>query len=76
VNDAIALQRLGQLADFRDQLPPADVRVVGKRLVSYCDGLKHAAARYLTARPYPAMAGAMSAWRSARAHIADLYAAL
>ena len=33
VHDPLALQRLGQLADFGDQLPAADVRVVGERLV-------------------------------------------
>ena len=49
VHHPLALQRLGQLADFGDQLPPADVRVVGERLVAYGDGLEHAAARYLTA---------------------------
>ena len=43
VHDALALQRLGQLADFRDQLAPADVRVVGERLVADGDGLEHAA---------------------------------
>ena len=50
VHDALALQRLGQLADFGDQLAPADVRVVGERLVGYGDGLEHAAARYLSER--------------------------
>ncbi len=34
VHHALALQRLGQLADFGDQLAPADVRVVGERLVA------------------------------------------
>ena len=51
VHHALALQRLGQLADFGDQLAPADVRVVGERLVRDGDGLEHAAARYLTASP-------------------------
>ena len=48
VHHALALQRLRQLADFGDQLAPADVRVVGERLVGDGDGLEHAAARYLT----------------------------
>ena len=42
VHDALALQRLGELADLLDQLAPADMRVVGERLVSYGDGLEHA----------------------------------
>ena len=46
VHDPLALQRLGELADFGDQLPAADVRVVGERLVSDGHGLEHAAARY------------------------------
>ena len=48
MHDPLALQRLGQLADFGDQLAAADVGVVGERLVAYGDGLEHAAARYLT----------------------------
>ena len=46
-------KRLGQLTDLGDQLAPADVRVVGKRLVCDGDGLKHAPARYLTTRKDP-----------------------
>ncbi len=54
VHHALALQRLGQLADLGDQLAAADVRVVGERLVGDGDGLEHAAARYLTRRSNPA----------------------
>ena len=53
VHHALALQRLSQLADFRDQLPPADVRVVGECLMANGYGLEHAAARYLNGRPDP-----------------------
>ena len=51
VHHALALQRLGQLADLLDQLTPADVGVVGERLVSCGDGLEHGrTARYLAGR--------------------------
>jgi hypothetical protein len=53
VHHALPLQRLGQLTYFGYQLPPADMRVVGKGLVAYGDGLEHAAGRYLTAHPDP-----------------------
>jgi hypothetical protein len=48
MDDALALQRLGELADFGDQLAADDVRVIGERLVGNGYGLEHAAARYLT----------------------------
>ena len=40
--------RLGELLDFRNKLSAADVGVVRQHLAAYCDGLEHAAARYLT----------------------------
>jgi len=48
VHYAAALQRLRELADFGDQLAPADMRVIGECLVADGDWLEHAAARYLT----------------------------
>ena len=41
VHDPPALQRLGQLADLVDQLPPDDVGVVGQALVSQRHWLEH-----------------------------------
>ena len=38
MHDALALQGLGELADLGDQLAPADVRVVGERLVPTATG--------------------------------------
>jgi hypothetical protein len=46
VRDALALQWLGELPDFGDQLAAADVCVVGERLLTDGDWLEHAAARY------------------------------
>ena len=57
VHDALILQRLGQLADFGDQLAPTDVGVVSERLVAYGYWLEHAAARYLTWPANPAARG-------------------
>jgi hypothetical protein len=48
VHDAAALERLCELANFRDQLTAADMRVIGECLVANGDRLEHAAARYLT----------------------------
>ena len=47
VQDALALQRLGELADLVDQGAADDVRVVGEALVADGDGLEHGAAIYL-----------------------------
>ena len=41
VEDALALERLRQLADPLDQLLAGDVRVVGEGLLAECDFLKH-----------------------------------
>lgn len=53
MHDTLALQRLSKLADFRDQLSPADMRVIGECLMGNGYGLEHAAARYLNRRPDP-----------------------
>ena len=58
VHDTMALQRLGQLADLRDQLAAADVCVVAERLVRYRYGLEHAAGRYLKQAPPARRVGA------------------
>ena len=44
VDDARALQRLGELADLLDQRPADDVRVVGEGLLADGDGLEHRSA--------------------------------
>ncbi len=49
VHHPAALQRLRQLADLVDQVPPADVRVVGERLGGDGDGLEHARTILVTA---------------------------
>ncbi len=62
VHDALALERLGQLLDLGDQVPTADVRVVGERLVTDGDGLEHAAARYLNRARKRARGPAAGLW--------------
>ena len=57
VQDALPLQRLGQLADLLDQLLAGDVGVVGEGLLAEGDFLKHRAEFYRQRRLDDAAAG-------------------